>query len=179
MNVLATPLPGVFEIQLDTLEDARGSFREAWQQEKMVAAGLPPLNPVQFNAAESKYGVLRGIHAEPWDKYIHVVQGLAFAVIVDIRTDSPTFGAHHSFPLHPGNSLFVPKGMGNSYLVTSEQAVYTYLVTDHWRPGVTYPAIAFNDPDLAIAWPLTVADMLVSDKDKANPSMRELFPDKY
>ena len=179
MNVLATPLPGLMEIELDIFEDSRGSFREAWQNEKMIAAGLPPLRPVQYNAAESKYGVLRGIHAEPWDKYIHIALGLVFAVIVDIQPDSPTFGQHASFTLHTGNALFVPKGMGNSYLVTSEQAVYTYLVTNHWRPGVTYPAIVYNDPDLVIDWPMPESSMIISDKDRANPTIRSLFPDKY
>jgi dTDP-4-dehydrorhamnose 3,5-epimerase len=179
MNVLATPLPGLLEIELDIFEDDRGSFREAWQNEKMTSAGLPALNPVQYNAAESKFGVLRGIHAEPWDKYIHIASGIVFAVIVDIQPNSPTFGQHASFSLHTGNALFVPKGMGNSYLVTSEQAVYTYLVTDHWRPGITYPALAYNDTDLAITWPMPESSIILSDKDRANPTIRSLFPEKF
>ncbi len=179
MRVEPTPLLGVFEITLDVLEDERGSFREAWQAEKMAEQGLPIIQPVQQNIAESKYGVLRGIHAEPWDKYIHIVQGMVFAAIVDLRQDSPTFGTHKTFSLHSGNALFVPKGMGNSYLVTSESAHYSYLVTAHWQPGQSYPAVAYNDPDLAIAWPMSPEEMIISEKDKANQTMRQLFPDKF
>ena len=178
MKVTQTRLKGLFYIELDVFADERGNFREAWQAEKMTAAGLPDFKPVQNNISESKRGVTRGVHAEPWDKYIHVPFGTAFAAVADLREDSPTFGECETFELGQGNALFVERGFGNSYQVTSDWAAYSYLVTEHWQAGVTYPAIALDDPDLAIAWPLAREEWILSEKDMKNPTLRAYYPHK-
>ena len=177
MNVRETRLKGLYYIELDVHADERGNFREVWQDEKMRAEGLPEFHPLQSNVAESSHGVLRGIHAEPWEKYIHVAYGSVFAAIVDLREDSPTFAQYETFDLNQGNALFVSKGFGNSYQVTSEHTAYTYLVPMHWKPGIIYPAIASNDADLAIPWPVT--DAIVSEKDKGNKTLRQYYPHKF
>jgi dTDP-4-dehydrorhamnose 3,5-epimerase len=181
---VAIPLPtvreqsiaGFFKVDLVSNvlgDDARGSFQEAWQAEKMQAAGLPEFHPVQSNVAVSGRGVLRGIHAEPWDKYVHVVEGAALGAWVDLRPGSKTFKEVLTLELTPDVAVYVPRGVGNSYLVTSERVIYTYLVNAHWRPDLTYPAVAYDDPELGITWPLSGEELIISDKDRANPSLAE------
>lgn len=184
---MGVPLPTVAEQPIEGLclvelvsnalgEDARGTFREAWQNQKMVDAGLPAFIPVQFNVAESRYGVIRGIHAEPWDKYIHITAGEVFGAWADLRVESPTFGKTVTMMLNSSNAVYVPRGVGNAYGVTAEHATYTYLVNEHWSPEATYQAVAFDDPDLAIAWPIPAAEQIVSAKDRATLKFKELFP---
>ena len=179
MNLTETSLPGVLLLDLDVFPDERGSFREVWQTEKMSALGLPDFRPVQSNISESKYGVIRGVHAEPWDKLIHLAYGTAFAAIVDLREDQPTFGEVATFELDSSKVLYLPKGMGNSFQATSELAVYAYLVTAHWSADLPYKAIAFDDPDLAINWPVSGESQIVSEKDRRHPTMRQEYPNKY
>lgn len=179
MQVEPTALPGLLKIHLDVFPDERGSFREFWQQEKMAPAGLPELKIVQANVAVSKRGATRGIHAEPWEKLVHVVAGSGFAAVVDLREDSPSFGRYEGVSLDEETALFIPRGFGNSFQATSAQATYVYLVSDYWRPGLTYPAIALDDPDLSIAWPVPEEERIISDKDRHNPSLRQLFPNRF
>ncbi len=177
MKVTPTRIAGLHVVELDIFEDARGSFREAFQEEKLAALGLPPLGAVQWNVAENtRRGVLRGIHAEPWDKYIHVIAGEIFAAIVDLRRGSPTFAAVETFTLDRVRALHVARGLGNAYQVVSDGALYGYLVNAHWKAGEPYLGIAYNDPDLAIAWPLPVNAADLSPKDQTLPTLREAFP---
>ena len=175
-TVSETAIPGLLKVGVvvNAGSDPRGNFREAWQAEKTQTAGLPEFTPVQMNVAESVYGVIRGIHAEPWEKYITIASGSVFAAIVDLRPDSAAFGTAETFELDRETALYVPRGLGNSYAVTSEHAAYTYLVNEHWRPDLKYPAVAYDDPDLAIDWPVPEADRIVSEKDQHNPSLAEL-----
>ncbi|MEI6478415.1 MAG: dTDP-4-dehydrorhamnose 3,5-epimerase family protein [bacterium] len=179
MNVRQSKIEGLFFIELDIHDDSRGSFHEAWQAEKMEAQGLPHFVPVQSNVSESRRGTLRGIHAEPWEKYIHIPYGSVFGAWVDLREDSPTFGVVEQLQLDRTNAVYLPKGMGNSFQVTSDFALYSYLVTAHWQAGTVYPAVAFDDPDLAIAWPIAGDEQVVSEKDRSNPIMRQKYPHKY
>lgn len=175
MDIVETNLGGLREIKLDVFEDERGSFREAYQAAKLKDLGLPSLDIVQMNVSESQYGVIRGIHAEPWDKYIHIAWGKVFAAIVDLRKESKTFGEVATFNLDTTNALFVPKGLGNSFAVLSERVVYSYLVTEHWHPDNPYPAVAYDDPTLGITWPVEAKDRIVSDKDQRNPTLKEAY----
>lgn len=176
MKLTPTRIDGLTVIDLDIFDDARGSFREAFQQEKLEALGLPRLGPVQWNVAENlRRGILRGIHAEPWDKYIHVLAGEIFAAIVDLRRESPTFGAVETFTLDRSRALSVARGLGNAYQVLSDGALYGYLVNAHWKAGEPYLAIAYDDPQLAIRWPLPVSADDLSAKDRALPTLREAF----
>lgn len=175
-KVTDTGIAGLKLVELVVHEDARGSFREAYHQDKLEALGLPHLGPVQWNVAENqRRGILRGIHAEPWDKYIHVLSGEIFAAIADLRRDSPTFGKAETFRIDRGRALFLPRGLGNSYQVLSEGAVYGYLVNSHWTPDAVYLGVTWNDPTLAIQWPLPVRPEDLSDKDRKLPTLREMF----
>lgn len=175
MQVNKTTLNGVYLIELDTFPDERGSFREGYQKEKLEALGLPAINPVQMNVAENKKGVIRGIHAEPWDKYIHIVSGEVYAVIFDLKEDSKDFGKFEGFKLDQTKALFVPRGMGNSYQALTEPAYYAYLVTDHWRAGISYPAYSVDDPELGLDWPLKRSEWIISAKDLQNPKLSAII----
>lgn len=172
LQVRPCSIDGLYEISLVVNVDDRGSFREAYQREKLVALGLPDLGPVQWNiSTNQRRGTLRGIHAEPWDKYIHVISGQAYAAIVDLRPDSPTYRQYESFTLSPANAIFVSRGLGNSYQTLTDDVVYGYLVNQHWSPDAQYTLISFRDPQLAIPWPLAPDESLISEKDLGHPPL--------
>jgi dTDP-4-dehydrorhamnose 3,5-epimerase len=176
MKVRECSIAGLYEITLDINVDDRGSFREAYQREKLLALGLPDLGIVQWNVSTNKQtGTLRGIHAEPWDKYIHVLSGDAFAAIVDLRPDSPTFKQHESFTLTQDNAIYVSRGLGNSYQTLTDDVIYGYLVNQHWSPDAQYTLVSYADPELAISWPLTPDPQLISEKDLNHPPLSQLF----
>jgi dTDP-4-dehydrorhamnose 3,5-epimerase len=169
-----TSIDGLYEISVVVNEDERGSFREVFHAEKLGALGLPDLGPVQWNVATNNArGTLRGIHAEPWDKYVHMIDGEAFAAIVDLRPESPTFKRYETFTLTQANALFISRGLGNSYQVTSDGGVYGYLVNQHWSPDAEYTLVSFRDPELAIPWPILPA--IASEKDENHPPLSQLF----
>src|SRR4051794_34072947 len=127
LQVRACAIDGLYEITLVVNRDDRGSFREVYQAEKLTALGLPDLGPVQWNVSTNdKRGTLRGIHAEPWDKYVHMLTGEAFAAIADVRHDSPTYKQVETFTLTQANALFISRGLGNSYQTLSDDATYGY-----------------------------------------------------
>lgn len=172
--VTASRIEGLYEVKLVIHEDDRGSFREVYQAAKMQAAGLPEFHPIQQSASESKNGVIRGIHAEPWDKFIHVVHGEAFAAIVDLRPDSPTFKQYETFTLNRTNAIFVSRGLGNSFQAVTD-VVYSYLVNAHWSQDAKsqYVLVNYADPELAIPWPIKEA--IVSEDDQNHPTIKEKF----
>ncbi len=173
LAVETTDIPGLLVLRLPVHGDARGWFKENWQREKMVAAGLPDFAPVQQNVAwNADRGATRGIHAEPWDKLVSVGGGRVFAAWVDLRGGG-THGRTTHLEMGPDTAVFVPRGVGNSYQALEDGTTYSYLVNDHWRPGRHYPAVDLADPDLAIPWPVPPAEAEVSEKDRANPSWRE------
>lgn len=178
LRVSPGPFEGLWLIDLEVHEDPDrpgASFREAFHAEKMQRLGLPPFAPVQWNVSGSRRGTLRGIHAEPWEKLIHVAQGEAFSAIVDLRPGSPTAGHVWTGRLTSAHAVFLSRGLGNAFQALSEAVVYAYLVNDHWRPGVPYPAVRYDDPDLAIDWPITDERLSLSVKDRSNPSLREFW----
>lgn len=179
MTVETTAIAGLYVVHQPTHGDDRGFFRQTY-----VASGLEEAlgrRPtfVQGNHARSAPGVLRGFHAEPWDKLVYVVRGRVLAVIADIRPESPTFGTALGFELGDGTDrkrLFVSEGLGNSYCVLADEpADYLYDVTSEWSPGVDKRAIAWNDPTLDVDWP--VDDPTLSDDDRDAPTLRDRFPD--
>lgn len=174
-----TSLHNVFLINRPTFADDRGFFRESIRVKDLEAETGNTFSIVQANHARSSKNTLRGIHVAPWNKLIYVTKGKVQAVIVDVQKDSPTFGKYESFILGDDtkNSLYVPKSCGNSYVVLSEEADYTYLTDQEWAPGLEYN-IAWDDKDLAVKWEFE-GDPILSDKDKANPTLREVFPDHF
>ncbi|HEY6567077.1 MAG TPA: dTDP-4-dehydrorhamnose 3,5-epimerase [Actinomycetota bacterium] len=174
------PFPGLFLLDLVVREDAErsgASFREIYRAEELEAQGVPPFRPVQWNVSESERGTVRGIHAEPWDKLIHVTAGEVFSAVADVGKGSPTAGEVWTGRLDRTNAILVGAGLGNSFQVVSARATVVYLVTGSWRPDVSYPTVRFDDPDLAIRWPVTGEGVELSDKDRSAPSLRELWAD--
>lgn len=168
------PFEGLWILELDVIDDDErpgSSFREIWRADRMRELGLPDLGPQQLNVAESPEGTLRGIHAEPWDKLVHVIHGEAFTAIADLRRDSPTAGEVWTRTLDQSVALFVGNGLGNSYQVISGTASYAYLVNGRWERGLEYPSVRWNDEDLAIDWPITDDRLAMSAKDRANPTL--------
>lgn len=161
-------IPGLLLIKINIFPDDRGSFREAWQQEKLKAAGLPDFQPVQWNISRSKKGVIRGVHAEPWNKLIHPVVGTVFAALVDLRPGE-NFGAVQTYEEDEASAIYVPKGVGNSFQATSDDLAYGYLVDGVWQAGLKYPAVNPLDPTLNIPWP--IKDYIISEKDKSAPGL--------
>ena len=182
--VRKTKFEGMLIFDLNIFEDPRGSFTEVWQTEVMQEMGLPEVNPQQLGIARSKKGAIRAIHAEPYDKIIYPTQGRVFCAMVDLRRESKTFGEVDTFELDNKNMLFIPKGVGNGVQAISEDDVlYVYCVTGIWSAEKAYSgqyiAISYKDPDLSIQWPIGPEGQIVSLKDKHNPSMREVFPEKF
>lgn len=176
LSVETTAIPGLLVVRLPLHEDARGWFKEAWQREKMVALGLPDFGPVQHNVSYNAVrGATRGIHAEPWDKFVSVSTGRAFGAWVDLRAGD-SFGATVTVELDPSVAVFVPRGVGNSYQTLTDDVAYGYLVNDHWRAGQTYPALALDDPTAAIPWPIPLDEAEISAKDRAQPVLADVTP---
>ena len=172
----ATPIPGMLLIDLPVHGDNRGWFKENWQREKMIAIGLPDFGPVQNNISfNDAVGTTRGIHAEPWDKYISIAFGKVFGAWVDLRPGE-NFGTVFTAELDPSTAIYVPRGVGNSYQTLEPNTAYTYLVNDHWSPEAVgeYRFLNLADEDAAIAWPIPLEDAELSDKDRAHPRLADL-----
>lgn len=168
MKTTTTNIPGLLIFELDVHQDARGWFKENWQRAKQ-----PELNtfyPVQNNISfNEKTATTRGIHAEPWDKYVSVTTGRVFAAWVDLRENhEPNIV---QLEITPNIAVFVPKGVGNSYQTLEDNTAYTYLVNDHYDPALTYPALNLNHP--GINWPIALDQANISEKDLKNPTIKE------
>ena len=119
----------------------------------------------------------RGLHAEPWEKYISLANGKAFGAWVDLR-EGESFGKVHTTEITPEKAIFVPRGVANSYQTLDENVVYTYLVNAHWSPDAQYAAVNMRDPELGINWPIELTDDLISEKDKNTPFLKDVTPFK-
>ena len=171
-----TAIPGLVVWDLQVHGDNRGWFKENWQREKMVAAGMPDFGPVQNNVSFNEaVGTTRGIHAEPWDKLVSVATGRIFGAWVDLRK-GPTFGTVHTAEIDPSRAVFVPRGVGNAFQTLEDATAYIYLVNAHWRPDAQYAAVNLADPTLAIEWPIALADAELSDKDRNHPALADVLP---
>lgn len=174
-----TSIPGLIIFDLTVLGDNRGWFKENWQREKMLAIGLPDFGPVQNNFSfNGKRGTMRGIHAEPWDKFISVGSGSFFGAWVDIRENSPTYGKTFTATIDTSKAIFVPAGVANSYLTLEDNTVYSYLVNDHWYPDASYSFVNAIDPSLNIDWPIPTSEWEMSEKDKNHPMLKDVAPIK-
>jgi dTDP-4-dehydrorhamnose 3,5-epimerase len=173
-KITPTNIPGLLEIDISMVSDERGYFQEKFQKEKLMALGLPKdFSPVQQNISYNKLAaVLRGIHAEPWEKYISVIKGSVFAAFVDLRKAS--FGQSHWLHITPNKAVFVPRGVANSYQTLEADVIYNYLVNDFWSADKTYKAVNAADPKLAIPWPMALEKSIISEKDKNNPMLESV-----
>ncbi|WP_439591544.1 sugar nucleotide-binding protein [Microbacterium sp.] len=173
---IETPIPGLVVWELPVHGDSRGWFKENWQREKMIAAGLPDFGPVQNNVSfNDAVGTTRGIHAEPWDKWVSVATGRIFGAWVDLR-EGPTFGTVFTTEIDPSRAILVPRGVGNAYQTLEADTAYTYLVNDHWSPDAEYTFLNLADETAAIAWPIPLTDVEISPKDLAHPRLGDVVP---
>lgn len=168
MNIEETPLPGVLIITPKVFSDSRGAFWETWNLKTFETAGLPA-TWVQDNFSVSKKNVLRGIHyqvIQPQGKLVRAAYGAVLDVAVDLRRNSPHFGKHVAVELSAenGRMLWIPEGFGHGFLVLSEQAGFAYKVTDYYNPKGER-TILWNDPELAIQWPIKLDEAIISEKD--------------
>jgi dTDP-4-dehydrorhamnose 3,5-epimerase len=129
-------------------------------------------NNISFN---DKPGTTRGIHAEPWDKFVSVATGRIFGAWVDLR-EGPSFGAVFTAELDPSKAIFVPRGVGNSYQTLEADTAYVYLVNDHWSPDASYSFLNLADETAAIGWPIPLAEVEISEKDLAHPRLADVTP---
>ena len=134
---------------------------------------------VQADHSYSVPGVIRALHAENWNKLVYPLTGKAFSAIVDIRPDSPAFGKIETFEFSEDNhkALFIPKGLANSICVHGNMPVHYLYLVDAYYDGKDTRAIAWDDHDLNIKWP--IKNPIISERDKHNSTLREMFPEKF
>jgi dTDP-4-dehydrorhamnose 3,5-epimerase len=176
MRITETGLPGVLLFTPTIHRDNRGAFFETYNQRIAAEAGLPIVWP-QDNFSLSKKNVVRGIHYQinqPQGKLVRVTHGVVLDVAVDLRRSSPAFGKHVAVELsgEDGQMLWIPAGFGHCFVVLSEVAGFAYKVTDFYSPAGER-TILWNDPDLAIPWPVSDAEAVVSEKDRKGVRLRD------
>lgn len=174
-----TPIDGLVVYDLTVHGDNRGWFKENWQREKMTGIGLPDFGPVQNNVSfNEKTGVTRGLHAEPWDKFVTIGYGSVFGAWCDIRENSPTYGKTFTVELDPTKGIFVPRGVANGFQTLEDNTVYMYLVNDHWSAEGQYSNVSVFDESLGINWPIPLDQAELSDKDRNHPNLDSATPIK-
>lgn len=181
MNVIQTALPGVLILEPKVFGDERGFFFESFNQKTLAERAGIATPFVQDNHSRSARNVLRGLHyqiRQPQGKLVRVTAGEVYDVAVDIRKSSPAFGKWVGASLSAENKrmMWVPPGFAHGFLVLSDYAEFLYKTTDYYAPEFER-SIAWNDPDLAIDWPLD-AEPQLSAKDKAGMALKdaEVFP---
>ena len=175
MKISPTILKDLFIIEPTVFEDNRGFFYESFSTKKLEEAGLH-YNFIQDNHSKSSYGVLRGMHYQnsPFAqaKLVRVTQGKVLDVVVDIRKDSPTYLQHFSLELSAENKLqlLIPRGFAHGFVVLSDTCEFLYKC-DNFYDKASEGGIAYNDPSLNIDWMIPEKDVMLSDKDKQNPTI--------
>jgi dTDP-4-dehydrorhamnose 3,5-epimerase len=178
MNIIETEIQGVYIIEPKVFGDSRGYFFESFSK-KEFESKVGPVEFVQDNESKSCYGVVRGLHFQKpphaQAKLVRVVKGKVLDVAVDLRKDSPTYGRHVAVELSEDNhrQVFIPKGFAHGFSVLSEEAVFQYKCDDYYAPE-TEGAVAWNDPELNIDWRIPADMMILSEKDKRHPELKDL-----
>ncbi len=179
MKFTPLALPEVIRIEPRVFADERGFFMESYHQVKFAAHGLG-VNFVQDNHSRSAKGVLRGLHfqREPkaQGKLVRALRGAIFDVAVDIRRGSPTYGRWVAETLSEENRamLYIPPGFAHGFCALAETTEVHYKATDFYSPDHE-GGLLWNDPDIGIAWPDPGVPFILSDKDRRNPRLKELF----
>lgn len=178
MEVIKTEIDGVLIIEPKVFGDHRGYFFESFNEREFALKTGQELHFVQDNESKSCYGVVRGLHFQKGDKaqakLVRVIKGRVLDVAVDIRPDSPTFGKYVSAELTAENhrQFFIPKGFAHGFAVLSPEVVFQYKCDEFYCPEAE-GAIAWDDPDLAIDWKLPAEDVILSDKDRRHPNLKD------
>ena len=177
MNFIESTIKGVYVIEPKVFNDARGYFFEAWKQAEFESH-IGQVNFIQDNESKSSYGVLRGLHYQKAEfaqaKLVRVIKGRVLDVAVDIRKSSPTFEQHVMVELSEDNKrqFFIPRGFAHGFLVLSDEAIFTYKVDNVYAPQAE-AGVCWNDPELAIEWPIDPNDVLTSEKDLQQPLLKD------
>lgn len=176
MEASTTALAGMFFLSRPVYTDLRGTYEVFWNREELAAAGIGA-DFVQDNLIKTRRGTLRGMHfqsRQPQGKLCTVLEGEVYDAAVDLRRDSPTFGRWQGFTLKSDDarSLWLPPGFAHGFLALSERVSYLYKVTAPWDPEAAH-ALAWNDPDIGIVWPLSPGEEpVLSEKDRAGMDWR-------
>jgi dTDP-4-dehydrorhamnose 3,5-epimerase len=177
MNVIETKLRGVVIIEPRIFKDDRGYFFESFSQRDFEEKVCKTVF-VQDNESKSTYGVLRGLHFQkpPFaqSKLVRVVKGIVLDVAVDVRVGSPTYGQHVTTELSEENKwqFFIPRGFAHGFAVLSDEAVFQYKCDNFYAPQQE-GALAWNDPELNINWQLPSEAVILSEKDKHHPLLKD------
>lgn len=179
MKIRETDIKGLMVIEPRVFGDARGYFMESFSERKFRELTGLDVDFVQDNESRSSYGVVRGMHMQlpphAQAKLVRVVSGRALDVAVDLREGSPTYGRHFAIELTGENHLqvYIPKGFAHGFAALSDEVVFQYKCDEYYAPD-SEAAIIWNDPDLNIDWRLPAEDVIVSDKDKNHPKLKDL-----
>lgn len=174
-----TEIPGLLIFDVTSVGDERGYFQEKYQKAKLVKAGLPETFTVVQNSLSynKEAGVIRGFHAEPWDKYISVVTGKVFSAYIDLRK-GPSFGKVVTVEITPNIAVFLPQGVGNSFQTLEPDTYYLYSVNAHWNAD-NYDKYCFAnlaDPVIGVKWPIPLNKSIVSERDRNHPLLKDVTP---
>jgi dTDP-4-dehydrorhamnose 3,5-epimerase len=177
MRFMQTPLPGVWILELEEIEDERGWFARTFDEQEFRARGLNP-DVVQCNASfNARRGTLRGMHyqAEPHgeSKLVRCVRGAIFDVAVDLRPDSPTYRAWHGLELSAENrsAFYIPAGLAHGFQTLTDDSEVLYQMGNAYVPEAAR-GVRWDDPAFAIQWPALDGERVISDKDASYPSFR-------
>jgi len=176
MNFIATKLDGCFVIEPKIIIDERGYFMESFNENTFQKGINQQVHFVQDNQSYSSKGVLRGLHYQTGEhaqaKLVRVLQGEVLDVAVDIRPDSPTFGQYEAVYLSGENQkqFFVPRGFAHGFLVLSETATFFYKC-DNFYNKESEGGIIYNDKNININWSFPTEDLIISEKDKVQPTL--------
>lgn len=178
MNVIETSLKGLIILEPKIFGDSRGYFFESYNKEQFKKDTGLDIDFVQDNQSKSCYGVLRGLHFQkpPYaqSKLVRVVKGRVLDVSVDIRKSSPTFGQYEAIEISEENrrQIFIPHGFAHGFAVLSNEVIFQYKC-DNFYNKESEGAIVWNDPDIGIDWGIPSSDIILSDKDKVNPLLKD------
>jgi dTDP-4-dehydrorhamnose 3,5-epimerase len=178
VKIESTLFEDVLIFKNQSYKDSRGSFEESFRLDKINQAINREICFCQDNLARSKKGVIRGLHYQMLEhsqsKLVSVIKGKVLDVIVDIRKGSPTFGKHISIELCDTKKkcVFIPRGFAHGYITLSENSIFHYKV-DNYYNAHSEAGIAYNDPNLGINWRLSKSELLVSEKDKNHPLLKD------
>ncbi len=177
MEITETDIEGVFVIEPAVHADGRGYFYESYNKAEFDKK-VCPVDFVQDNQSKSSYGVLRGLHYQKGShaqaKLVRVVSGLVLDVAVDIREGSPTYGRYVTAELSGENmrQFFIPRGFAHGFAVLSREAVFQYKCDNYYAPQAE-AGIAYDDPDIGIDWKIPLQDIILSEKDRRHPRLRD------
>lgn len=178
LNVIPTKLKDVKLVETDVFGDNRGFFTETYTREKFIEAGITNDFNQDNQSLSAEAGVLRGLHYQYGDaaqtKLVRVVTGVVEDVLVDMRKGSPTYGQWEGYILSEFNhrQLLVPKGFAHGFITLTNNVNFAYKVEGYYAPEADR-GIAFDDPDIGIYWPMPTSRLIMSDKDKKHPQLKD------